>query len=195
MSKSVTAWCRSAKMCSCWSDEDHKPSYGAQTHSCSPESSPLFLHQSNRGSRLLPLQTRPSTWHTPFLIGNQCFLLHLWAIPLCCLVGISGRGMFAYVHCCFVRFFSVCLIVLKFAHFSVLCFFCVFSKVTHLRMSVAVHRGWCLIHNIFALSRGPTSNWHTNQHINRSTLRSQDGLFPRKLIGNLNRHFFNSAAV
>ncbi len=69
-------------------------------------------------------------------------------------------SMFTYVHCCVLLVFQashlplcpdICVCVF-------VCLLCVFSKGTHSMTPAIIHYLWCLVYNIFALSRGPACN-------------------------------------
>lgn len=60
----------------------------------------------------------------------------------------------------------VCACVCVFAYVCVcVCFTCIL-KGTHSMTPAAIHYLWCLVYNIFALSRGVVCMWHINQQIN-----------------------------
>lgn len=95
--------------------------------------------------------------------------------PLCV---YNGRMYtVVYVACsllCFISFSG--LIHATVSWHLCLCVLCLFSKGTRSMTPAAIHYLWCLVYNIFALSRGPACNWHINQQINTCTRRSLDGL-------------------
>lgn len=114
-----------------------------------------------------------------------------WQHALYCM---SAYSMFTYVHC--YALFIFCTTASVSWHLCVFVYFMCTLQGTYSMTPTAIHYLWCLVYNIFALSRGPVSNWHINQQINTCTRRSLDGLrsaFPSSLGYLLYTHLFLSA--